>query len=426
MKKKLYILSMLCLALVCLVACDRETLDYGTQQPEVDNRPEGKVSIAGLQVGVTTTPFVKSASVDLAPFIIRIFDKDHGNKLVKEWAYSEMPEIFTLKIGNYSIAAYSHEQLPAEFDRPFYYGVREFTVKENDLTTIETLKCILRSIKVSIVFDEKLANLLEADVQTTVRVGDGELIYEKDEARSGHFLASADAGNLLESAFSGSIDGEKINYKKAFSNVKAGEHRIIRFSLADFGEENPEGGNGSINIAIDADCEIVDQDEIVNPGEDVIPEEKPDPTPDPDPEPEPDPSEDMPTVTGRGFDINHPLSIPESGEIDVVVDIAAPKGIANLFVEIDSETLTEDILVSVGLAKTFDLAHPGALQEGLSGLGFPTGDQVIGKTDLVFDISQFIPLLGIYGAGTHHFKITVVDQATSPNTQRQTLTLISH
>lgn len=422
MKKKIYILSLLFLSLVSFAACDRETLDYGTQQPEVDNRPEGKVSVSGLQLTVNSQVKVKSSSVDLSPFIIRVFDKDNGNKLVKEWQYGNMPEIFTLKVGNYSIAAYSHDQLPAEFERPFYYGVREFSVKENELTTVETLKCILRSIMVSVVFDNKLANLLESDVQTKVQIGEGQLIYEKGESRAGHFYALSDTQNLLESSLSGTIDGEMINFNKAFSNVKAGEHRIIKFSLADFGEENPEGGNGSFDIQIDVDCEIVDQNETVKPGEDVIPDEKPDPTPDPDPEPE----EDMPTVTGQGFDITKPLNIPESGEMSVVVDIAAPKGIANLFVEIDSETLTEDILLSVGLAKTFDLAYPGNLQEGLAGLGFPTGDQVIGNSALVFDISQFIPLLGIYGAGIHNFNITVVDQAGSPNTTRQTLTLISY
>lgn len=424
MKKKLYILSILCLSLLSFAACDRESLDYGTQKPEVDNRPEGKVSVAGLQVGVTTEPVVKSTKIDLTPFIIRIFDKDHGNKLVNEWAYGDMPEIFTLKVGNYSIAAYSHDQLPAEFERPFYYGVRDFTVKENELTSIETLKCILRSIMVTVVFDDELKQLLSPDVKTTVQLGEGQLIYQKDESRAGHFYALNDNQNLLQSTLIGTIDGEPVNLSKAFPDVKAGEHRIIKYTIKNVGEEKPDEGSGSITINIDMSCTVVDKDEVIKPGEDVIPDEKPDP--DPTPDPDPNPVEDMPVIVGQGFDITQPVNIPESGEMNVVVNISAPKGIANLFVDIDSETLTEDILVSVGLAKTFDLAHPGALQEGLSGLGFPTGDQVIGKKELVFDISQFIPLLGIYGAGTHNFKISVVDQAASPNTKRQTLTLISH
>ncbi|MGL5730494.1 MAG: DUF4493 domain-containing protein, partial [Bacteroidales bacterium] len=257
-------------------------------------------------------------------------------------------------------------------------------------------------------------------------VGEGQLVYQKEESRAGHFYALNDNQNLLQSTLVGTIDGEVINLSKVFPDVKAGEHRIIKYTIKNVGEEKPEEGSGSISISIDMSCTVVDKDEVIKPGEDVIPDEKPDPDPDPTPDPDPDPSEDMPTVTGQGFDISKPINIPESGQMSVVVDIAAPKGIANLFVEIDSETLTEDILVGVGLTKTFDLAYPGALQEGLAGLGFPTGDQVIGNTALVFDISQFIPLLGIYGAGTHNFKITVVDQAASPNTKRQTLTLISH
>ena len=63
----------------------------------------------------------------------------------------------------------------------------------------------------------------------------------------------------------------------------------------------------------------------------------------------------------------------------------------------------------VGLATSFDLAEPGALEAGLNGLGFPTSDAVVGKIEIPFDITNFTPLLGLYGAANHNFVIRLVD-----------------
>ena len=76
-----------------------------------------------------------------------------------------------------------------------------------------------------------------------------------------------------------------------------------------------------------------------------------------------------------------------------------------MFVEIISETLD---VSEVGLPKSFDLAYPGENSDALSGLGFPVGDEVIGQTEVLFDISTFTALLPMF-KGNHDFKIRVVD-----------------
>ena len=114
---------------------------------------------------------------------------------------------------------------------------------------------------------------------------------------------------------------------------------------------------------------------------------------------------------GNAFDIeNDVLEVAKGASVKLQVTLYAPNGIANVYVEIDSETLTSDILGGVGLASSFDLAHPGDLEVGLNSLGFPTGDEVIGQTELLFDITQFTSLLGIYGVANHNFIIRLVDQ----------------
>lgn len=114
----------------------------------------------------------------------------------------------------------------------------------------------------------------------------------------------------------------------------------------------------------------------------------------------------------------------------VIVNISAPNGIKSLFVNINSGTLTAEILEGVGLATQFDLATGKSsegkdLTQGLVGLGFPVAnggtmtingsdvkyDAVVNQTYVKFDITQFMSLLGIYGAAKHDFEITVTDNA---------------
>ena len=112
------------------------------------------------------------------------------------------------------------------------------------------------------------------------------------------------------------------------------------------------------------------------------------------------------------------------------MNISAPNGIKSLHVNINSGTLTAEILQGVGLDTKFDLATGKAdngkdLTEGLVGLGFPVANggtmnvggtettygAVVNQTLVKFDITQFMSLLSIYGAAKHDFEITVTDNA---------------
>lgn len=114
--------------------------------------------------------------------------------------------------------------------------------------------------------------------------------------------------------------------------------------------------------------------------------------------------------------VNKVSDIPSGAEAKVL--ISCPAGISHLVVTINSPSLTDEVLESVGLLTRFDLAYPDTSSEpdgkdltmGLQSLGFPTGDAVIGATSLSFDITQFLPLLGIYGRYEHEFLLAVTDQ----------------
>lgn len=109
------------------------------------------------------------------------------------------------------------------------------------------------------------------------------------------------------------------------------------------------------------------------------------------------------------FDIRH--TIPEGGELPVIIDFISSAGITGLLVGINSEMLTTDILEELGLAAEMDLVNPATdeMNEALRSLGFKTKDEVVGAMSLSFDISQFMPLLWMVAPGNTDFRLTVTD-----------------
>ena len=106
-------------------------------------------------------------------------------------------------------------------------------------------------------------------------------------------------------------------------------------------------------------------------------------------------------------DFHEAQSLPEL-EAQIVVTAAA--GIRAFTVEIISEeVLTPEVLDAVGLAPELDLVSPGDYKEPLEGLGFPTGEKVVGQTSVSFDISPFMPLIPLLGTGDSDFRLTVTD-----------------
>ena len=131
---------------------------------------------------------------------------------------------------------------------------------------------------------------------------------------------------------------------------------------------------------------------------------------------DPQPSEDMPTITSTNVDLDNILILNlVEGEIsydkEVSLDINTPLGLAHINVEIVSNTLTQNVLQGVGLDTKFDCVNPGGLGAGLKSLKLPAGEEIRGTKYQKFDITEFIPLLGVYGASTNAFNLEVEDLA---------------
>lgn len=407
---------LICLTLMAVLftfsACHSEKMETGATDVT------GQLSLASMKMEVdlkVDTVYPQSrAGVDVSNFLLTI--KNSQGEQVEQYTYSEMPEIISLPVGTYTVVASSAEAATNGFDVPFYTGSTEqFTIKENELTEVSALTCRLANVMISVEYDEELRKLMGEDVVTTVKIGDNSLDIPSSETRKAYLIAPASAGSM-DITLKGTIDGESVTEVARKDNVQAGQYHIIKNVLSLVNDGNNKVG-GNVNIAINIDSSMTSSDETVgvNPGEepgiDDFPTDGGEEPGDGDGDggDESGSDQNMPTIEGTRFnkvpfDIdNDRLTI--SGAAELQVTIGAPNGIANLFVEIISETLD---VTQVQLPESFDLAHPGENSDALSGLGFPVGDEVIGQTEVLFDISTFTALLPMF-KGNHDFKIRVVD-----------------
>lgn len=407
---------LICLTLMAVLftfsACHSEKMETGATDVT------GQLSLASMKMEVdlkVDTVYPQSrAGVDVSNFLLTI--KNSQGEQVEQYTYSEMPEIISLPVGTYTVVASSAEAATNGFDVPFYTGSTEqFTIKENELTEVPALTCRLANVMISVKYDDELRKLMGEDVVTTVKIGDNSLDIPSSETRKAYLIALASV-SPMDITLKGTIDGESVTEVNRVEEVQAGQYNIIKYTLSPVDDGNNSVG-GNLNIAINVDSSMTSSDETVgvNPGEepgiDDFPTDGGEEPGDGDGDggDESGSDQNMPTIEGTSFnkvpfDIdNDRLTI--SGAAELQVTIGAPNGIANLFVEIISETLD---VSEVGLPKSFDLAYPGENSDALSGLGFLVGDKVIGQAEVLFDISNFTILLPTF-KGNHDFKIRVVD-----------------
>ncbi len=89
--------------------------------------------------------------------------------------------------------------------------------------------------------------------------------------------------------------------------------------------------------------------------------------------------------------------------------------------------MTEEELSGSNLSSNMDLVNPASeeMEANLKALGFPTGDDVEGETELSFDISQFMPMLASLGNGETDFVLTLTDNADGVVTKTLMLNVVS-
>lgn len=429
MKKITNILSAIFL-LIGLASCSSEA-PFSKEETKGE-LGEGRLLASALSVELKTDEkLVRATPVpDVNDFTVDFLNADDLTQVVKSFEYGAMPEVVTLPIGDYIVKAYYGGDYGAgnnaAFDKPYYLGQSErFSIEKDKIKdNIGTIECKLSNVKVTILFDESLVNVMSADSKVSVTVGrSGSLDFTKDTEDSG-FFAFDEGSTTLAAVFSGVVDGDSTVETKTYDTVQPGVHYRITFKLHsadpnDPGDINP--GDPGNEIKIDAGIQLDDQtggsgvdvgvgdDDPIYMDDDRYPKED-DPEPGPGPD-DPTPDEPGPTVNAESpIDLDKVNEVGASSHVVLNFESVSESGFTTFEVDIISDDLTDDELKGVGLAAHLDLIDPGELLGALQGLGILSESQetVRGEKKVKFDISQFMTPLSLF-KGEHHFVIKVAD-----------------
>ena len=126
----------------------------------------------------------------------------------------------------------------------------------------------------------------------------------------------------------------------------------------------------------------------------------------------------MPQIQWVGYDIDKRQVM--GADDTCMIRITAPLAIEDFEIEIVSLTLNAQELEAVGLAAKFSLVNSTEMFTALSGLGFPVGDAVYHQTlisENQLNITGFLGILSMLGAGDHDFVMTVTDTEGNSTTK---------
>ena len=382
----------------------------------VETTPSGNGNLS-LSLDYGGDYITRAEGVDVNDFKVSIVRPSDGWTKNYE-RFADMPVMLQLGSGDYTITASSPATADAAFDQPIYSGSADFSILSGEVTPV-SLVCSLSNMKVTFSLSENFRNELSdyavtvtnatswnaPDAATRTLVwGDKAAV---DANTPGYFTV---APLMVKVDGFRAIDGSEAHAQLAISNVAARDHHIIAL------DAKVTGTVSGISLLID-DSLNEKQDDVNVDGWDEVPVDGgEDPVDDPD---DPTPST-APTMVWEANPTFADTPIAETMNVDILINV--PEGIKTFIVDVDSYVLSEtiaqmtghsDYTYSVGNPFPMDLIDDAGVVSAMNGM-IPVGEQLKDKTEVLFSLSQLVPLISMYSPSSgsrHTFTLKVTDNA---------------
>ncbi|MGM9872711.1 MAG: DUF4493 domain-containing protein [Muribaculaceae bacterium] len=391
MKNNLISILTLTGAIAFLGSCS-ESVDY-----PVTNT--GQLALSSLGVEVDNAERVMGDNsrytVDLNPFIVTIYD-DQDQK-VEQWTYGTMPEIFSLPVGHYRVDVKSHEVAKAAWDEPLFEGSQEFDIVNNEITEVNRVICKFASLKVTVNFNDDLRAVMGDDVKVVVEANDeGRLEFTPNETRAGYF-AIVPGSTTMIATFTGTVKGYSEYICKTYTDIEAGQHRILNFTIKNNNVE-PEEEVGYIDPSTGINIDMSVTNEDLSGNANVGDEE----TLNPDDRP------------GSNEVFSEKVTI-EYNENAKTLTVTAPDALSVLTLGIDSDN--SDLVAALTDINGVNLANPGTAASAVATWGLPAASAVDGATSVVVDLTKIFEKCAEF-TGTHGITLSGTDTKGQSSTYR--------
>lgn len=433
--KKYYIYLLSLILLPFVFSCEmKKDLLGGIERPTDPQLPKdaGMLDLELNPEKEVVIPSSKGDEIDgsdellnAADFSVSIYDEE-GDLVESYDSYAQLKETggLLLSPGTYIIKAEKGNDLDAGFDKPYYKGMDTCIIQPQVVEKVIT-SCKLKNKKVTFRYSDDFQKQFEEDYFVVVDNGSGVLTLDKDEMRSA-FLKNT--GILRFTVYVTSKAGKQlIYYYDVSKNEQVNQHNNVVIDLGlindDDGNNNPgdEGDDGDDDEpedpgdtppdiptgrpTISVDVSLVEKDFIIEVPSDILNSGGGNNPGGGDEQP----SGSAPTIVGDGFNIANAIEIPLSNpEKNIKVNISTPGKLASLQVDI-SESMWKALDIAE-IDHSFDMCNLSTdLEAKLTELklAIPAKEAL----NSIFNITEFVPLIGFLGAGEYSFSIKVVDEA---------------
>lgn len=413
-------------------------------QKSIVNTPaenEGYLSFSEFALELDETVETKASAAN-GSYIVNISNAD-GSFAVKK-TYSEVVNEgnkLSLPAGEYTLTATSAEgDVPASaFEQPVYGVSHSFSIAAGETTSIGALTCTLLQCKVTVSYsDEFIASVTGAgSTKVTLKAG-YPLEYNLQangsyDQSAGYFLVE---GNTMEVVFSGSIEGKSQKMTKSFTNIAPKQWRQIKFI-----KKTNQQGNAVFDITInDLVSDATLNNTVDVPAEVIIGEDPDKPKGDGNITLMPAEGADAAIVYDEGTELDDNgnkigvLSIPiapltqeqinnNESTMAILLKASIPGGVKKFTVNIATDNSAFASAVEAASATNLDLINPLPANDVIfKVVPFPHGSDLIGKTEVDFDLSAAQPAIVNY-KGNHVFTMTIVDNDGCSKVHKVTMTV---
>lgn len=343
-------------------------------------------------------------------YSIKIYDADEN--VVASKTYGEVKDnndMISLPAGNYTLVASSlaGDVPTSSWENPIYGTSKSFSIQAGEVTEIGNLVCTLLQCKVTVSYSDEFLASVTGESKTSVEVTSG---YPLDYVlnangtydQSAGFFAVGE-GSTMTVVFKGSIDGKTAKMTKTFSGIAAKQWRQIRFI-----QKKNEQGQATFDIVINDLISDEVLNNTVNAEEDVMGE-------DPDaPKGDGGITLDFDYEAGCDeelTDLNNMYIVPVSErKMSIMLKANVPNGILKFSVEVQSTSTAFNNALNAAGGANIDLVNPSPANDIIfQVVPFPHGADLVGQTDVAFDLSAAQEAIVAY-PGTHTFLMTIVDK----------------
>ena len=384
-------------------------LSAACQKNIVDDKPVqyGYLAFDEFSLGLDEELVTKATEAN-GIYSVQILDEEGGAVLKK--TYSEVKNNgnkISLPAGNYTLVARSIDgDVPvAEFEQPVYGVSKDFSITAGETTPLGELTCTLVQCKVTVAYSDEFLATVTGAGSTKVSLTSGypleyalnaDKTYEKS---AGYFAVN---GNTMEVVFSGNIDGKSQKMTKTFTGISARQWRQIKFVV-----KKNEQGQATFDILIQDLISDVTLNNDLKADENIIGE---------DPEaPKGDGGITLVPDYDAGCDeeitdLENMLIVPvETRDMAIMLKATVPNGVKKFSVDIASDNDGFVAAVAAADATHLDLVNPSAQNAIIFDVvPFPHGQELLGQTDIAFDLSAAQDAIINY-KGSHTFNMIIVD-----------------